>query len=73
MVEEAKPVQLVDGQYYCLPTAREYVCLIPQTDTHEARIRLHLLNATTLDIPLSQKSMVALAQDLSPYMEKYFR
>ena len=69
MPEQPRRVQLEDGRYYSLPVAREYVCLIPKTDRREACIRLRLLNATTLDIPLTRTSLEMLMLDLRPYLE----
>jgi hypothetical protein len=68
MPEQPKLVQLQDGDYYILPDTREYAALLPAEGERKARIRLRLLNATTLDIPMSEESLIALANDLRPYL-----
>jgi hypothetical protein len=68
MPEQPKLVQLQDGGYYILPDTRAYDSLLPQVDIRKARIRLRLLNATTLDIPMSEEDLIALAHDLRPYL-----
>jgi hypothetical protein len=70
MPEQPKLVELQDGDYYISPDVREYDSLLPQEGTRKARIRLRLLNATTLDIPMSEDALVALAKDLRPYLPK---
>lgn len=69
MPEQPKLVKLQDGSYYILPDTRAYDSLIPQVDTRKARIRLRLLNATTLDIPMSEADLIALAHDLRPFLQ----
>jgi hypothetical protein len=68
MPERPKLVQLQDGDHYILPDTRAYDSLLPRVGTRKARIRLRLLNATTLDIPMSEEGLIALARDLKPYL-----
>ena len=68
--QRPKLVELQDGSYYILPDTRAYDSLLPREGTRKARIRLRLLNATTLDIPMSEDALVALAHDLRPYLPK---
>ncbi len=68
MAKAPKLVELQDGDYYILPETRAYDSLLPQEGTRKARIRLRLLNATTLDIPMSAEGLIALAHDLSQYL-----
>jgi hypothetical protein len=68
MPEQPTLVQLVDGRYYSLPDARAYVCLVPPVDGRNACIRLRLLNATTMDVPMSAEDLTVLAHDLRPYL-----
>jgi hypothetical protein len=63
-------VQLDDPGYYRLPIAREFVDLLPPRDGEAMRIRLHLGHATTLDLPLTQDSLVALAHSLAYLLPK---
>lgn len=70
MPEQPKLVELHDAGYYILPDTRAYDSLIPREGTRKARIRLRLLNATTLDIPMSEEALVALANDLRQYLPK---
>ncbi len=70
MAEEPRLVQLDDPGYYRLPIAREFVGLMPPRDGEAARIRLRLAHATTLDLPLTQDSLVALAHSLAYLLPK---
>jgi hypothetical protein len=66
--ETPKLVELVDPGYYTLPETRSYDCFLPRTETRMPRIRLRLLNATTLDIPMREEGLRALAHDLRSYL-----
>lgn len=68
MPETPKLVELADPGHYTLPETRAYDSLLPRTDTRMPRIRLRLLNATTLDVPMSEESLTALANDLRSYL-----
>ena len=68
--EQAKLVQLADPGFYTLPVVRECSMLAPAADGREARIRLRLGGAITLDLPMSRKSLEALEHDLSAYLAK---
>ena len=57
MPEQPKLVELQDGDYYISPDVRDYDSLLPQEGTRKARIRLLLLNAATLDIPMSEAGL----------------
>jgi hypothetical protein len=70
MPEQPKLVELSDAGYYILPDTRAYDSLLPREGTRKTRIRLRLLNATTLDIPMSEEALVALANDLRHYLPK---
>jgi hypothetical protein len=70
MAEQPKLVQLDDPGFYTLPTVREFAMLAPAVNGREARIRLRLGGAITLDLPLSRKSLIALEHDLSQYLAK---
>jgi hypothetical protein len=56
--------------HYMLQGVREFVGVTLPADGLEARIRLNLDDAVTLDIPLSRNSLVALAHDLRGYLPK---
>ena len=64
------PIQLDDPGFYKLPVVREYSMLAPAVDGQEARIRVRLAGAITLDLPMPRKSLIALEQDLSQYLAK---
>jgi hypothetical protein len=60
MAERAKLVELPDTGFYTLPIARDLIGILPPLGEEAARIRLRVVAATTLDLPLSQKTLVAL-------------
>jgi hypothetical protein len=64
-------LQLAGPADYILPVSREYVGLTPPADEREARIRLSITPGTTLDIPLSRNSLIALAADLEAHLQKH--
>ena len=68
MPDQAKSVQLGEGDYYILSEVKEYMAILYPTDERLARIRLRLLNDAILDIPMSQDILAALANDLRPYL-----
>jgi hypothetical protein len=70
MPETPKLVELADPGHYTLPETRAYYSLLPRVGTLPPRIRLRLLNATTLDIPISEESLTALAKDLRSYLPR---
>ena len=68
MPEQPKIVQLADPGFHTLPAVREFVGILPAVDGREARIRLRLGGAITLDLPMSREALVVLAHDLRSYL-----
>jgi hypothetical protein len=69
--EQPKLIELQDPGSYVLPDMRAYVgLLVGGDDTRPARIRLRVLNSTTVDIPLSPEALRVLAADLRSYLPK---
>jgi len=65
------PIQLDDPGYYILPAVREFSGIMAPANGRGARIRLRLGGAITLDIPVSRKTLVGLAHDLTPHLQRY--
>jgi hypothetical protein len=70
MPEKPAPLPFGDPGFHTIPTVRSFDCLLPRTDDSEARLRFRIGAAATLDIPISQESLIALANDVNLYLAK---
>jgi hypothetical protein len=70
MPEEPKLVKLTGHGYHILPDVREYVGLIAPANKSPARLRFFLMGGTTVDVPVSRNTLVALQADLRRHLEE---
>jgi hypothetical protein len=70
MPEEPKLVQLAGKGLHVLPDVREYVGVVPAVGKTPARLRFFLMGATTVDVPVSRQTLIALEADVRKYLAK---